>query len=198
MEKSLNHPYYDPSDTEVKKPTASSENQDFGSLNEQQIRQLATLELPLNPLQENYKPMDVEFILQTSTSHLISKENLHRISIAPMFDVTNTHFRFFMRLITRCATLWTEMIHFTALEEDDQKRDLNLRFHACEQPVVCQLGGSDASALQRSSKFVRKYGYSEVNLNSGCPSSKVQKGCFGAILMKQENRSQLVDIVDSM
>jgi tRNA-dihydrouridine synthase A len=90
------------------------------------------------------------------------------------------------------------MIHFSALEEDDQKRDFNLRFHPCEQPVVCQLGGSEPSALQKSATYVRKYGYSEVNLNSGCPSSKVQKGCFGAILMKQDNRDLLVDIVDSM
>ena len=148
--------------------------------------------LPENPLQENYKPMDLQFILNTPTSHLISPENLHKISIAPMFDVTNTHFRFFMRLITRCATLWTEMIHYSALHENEQKRDFELRFHPCEQPVVCQIGGSDPDLLGSSSNYVRKAGYAELNLNVGCPSSKVQKGCFGAILMKSENRDTLV------
>lgn len=136
MEKSFSHPYCDPDliqngKVEGLEDQAGEQEEGRSSL------KFGALELPSNPVQENYRPLDAEFIMETPTCHLVSRENLHRISIAPMFDVTNTHFRFFMRLITRCATLWTEMIHFSALDEDDQKRDFHLRFHPCEQPVVC-------------------------------------------------------------
>ena len=107
--------------------------------------------------------------------------NARLISIAPMMDWTDRFDRYFLRLITRHALLYTEMITTGALIHGDAER--HLRFDASEHPVACQLGGSDPAALAQSARLVEDAGYDEVNLNVGCPSDRVQNGFFGACLM---------------
>ena len=107
----------------------------------------------------------------------------HRFSVAPMMDRTDRHCRYFHRLLTKRSFLYTEMLHANAVLKGDTEKLLN--HHTDEHPLVLQLGGSDPSALSEASSISEKFGYSEVNLNVGCPSSKVQKGRFGAILMKE-------------
>lgn len=104
-------------------------------------------------------------------------------SVAPMLDWTDRHCRHFMRLLTRRSLLYTEMVTVGAILRGD--RDHYLRFEAFEQPLALQLGGGDPRSLAKCAKIAESYGYSEVNLNCGCPSNKVQQGQFGACLMKQ-------------
>lgn len=104
-----------------------------------------------------------------------------RLSIAPMMDWTDRFDRYFLRLITRRAVLYTEMITTGALLYGDPER--HLAFDAAEHPVACQLGGSDPNHLAQSAQLVADAGYDEVNLNVGCPSDRVQSGRFGACLM---------------
>ncbi len=106
-----------------------------------------------------------------------------RLSVAPMMDWTDRHCRFFHRLLTRHALLYTEMITTGAVLHGDRAR--LLRFDAAEQPVALQLGGSDPQALAQSARIAEDYGYAEVNLNVGCPSDRVQDGRFGACLMAE-------------
>ncbi len=103
------------------------------------------------------------------------------LSIAPMMDWTDRHFRFFMRLITKKTLLYTEMITSSAILRGD--REYLLGYSQVELPLVLQLGGDNPKELAQASKIGEEYGYSEINLNVGCPSSKVQKGRFGACLM---------------
>lgn len=110
---------------------------------------------------------------------------LEKLSIAPMMDVTDRHFRYFMRLITRQTTLYTEMVHTNQIIHGGALRFLE--FNLEESPVVLQLGGSEPESLARCSKIGEEFGYQAVNLNVGCPSERVQKGSFGACLMKQKN-----------
>jgi tRNA-dihydrouridine synthase A len=107
----------------------------------------------------------------------------HRFSVAPMMDRTDRHCRYFHRLLTKRSFLYTEMLHANAVLKGDTEKLLN--HHPDEHPLILQLGGSDPSALAEASSISEKFGYSEVNLNVGCPSSKVQKGRFGAVLMKE-------------
>ena len=107
----------------------------------------------------------------------------HKFSVAPMMDRTDRHCRYFHRLLTKRSFLYTEMLHANAVLKGDTEKLLN--HHTDEHPLVLQLGGSDPSALSEASSISEKFGYSEVNLNVGCPSSKVQKGRFGAVLMKE-------------
>ena len=107
----------------------------------------------------------------------------HKFSVAPMMDRTDRHCRYFHRLLTKRSFLYTEMLHANAVLKGDTEKLLN--HHTDEHPLVLQLGGSDPSALAEASSISKKFGYSEVNLNVGCPSSKVQKGRFGAVLMKE-------------
>ncbi|MEQ8251056.1 MAG: tRNA dihydrouridine(20/20a) synthase DusA [Oceanibaculum nanhaiense] len=107
----------------------------------------------------------------------------HRLSVAPMMDWTDRHDRFFLRLISRQALLYTEMVSTGALLHGDRQR--LLRFDGAEHPVACQLGGSEADDLARAAEIVAGFGYDEVNLNCGCPSDRVQKGRFGACLMAE-------------
>lgn len=110
---------------------------------------------------------------------------LDKLSIAPMMDVTDRHFRYFMRLITRHSTLYTEMVHTNQIIHGGARRFLE--FNPEESPVVLQLGGSEPENLARCTKIGEQFGYQAVNLNVGCPSERVQKGSFGACLMKQKN-----------
>ncbi len=96
---------------------------------------------------------------------------------------TNRHFRYFLRLISQQALLYTEMITTAALLQGN-RRDL-LAYHPSEHPLALQLGGSDPRALAQCARMAQDAGYDEVNLNVGCPSERVQEGRFGACLMKE-------------
>jgi tRNA-dihydrouridine synthase A len=106
-----------------------------------------------------------------------------RLSVAPMMDWTDRHCRYFHRLITRGTLLYTEMVTTGALLHGDQPRHLD--FHDEEHPIALQLGGSEPDALAACAKLAERWGYDEVNLNCGCPSERVQKGAFGACLMRE-------------
>jgi tRNA-dihydrouridine synthase A len=106
-----------------------------------------------------------------------------RLSVAPMMDWTDRHCRYLHRLMSRNALLYTEMVTAAAVIHGD--RDRLLGFDPAEQPVAAQLGGSDPAQLAQATRIVGERGYSEVNLNIGCPSDRVQSGCFGAVLMEQ-------------
>jgi len=104
-----------------------------------------------------------------------------RFSIAPMMEWTDRHCRFFHRLLTRRALIYTEMLTTGAVLHGDRARLLG--FDAFEHPVALQLGGSDPAALAQSARIGEDFGYDEINLNAGCPSDRVQEGRFGACLM---------------
>jgi tRNA-dihydrouridine synthase A len=106
-----------------------------------------------------------------------------RFCVAPMMEWTDRHCRFFHRLLTRKAVLYTEMITTGAVIHGD--RDRLLGFDAFEHPVALQLGGSDPRQLAESARIGADYGYREINLNVGCPSDRVQEGRFGACLMAE-------------
>lgn len=106
-----------------------------------------------------------------------------RLSVAPMMDWTDRHCRYFHRLMSRRTLLYTEMVTAPAVINGD--RDRLLAFDAAEHPVALQLGGSDPAELAAASRIAAAYGYDEINLNVGCPSDRVQSGCFGAILMER-------------
>lgn len=104
------------------------------------------------------------------------------LSVAPMLDWTDRHFRFFLRLISRRILLYSEMIVAGAVLYGD--RDRVLGFDVREKPLILQLGGSDPAQLGRCAEIAEAYGYDGVNLNVGCPSDRVRAGRFGACLMK--------------
>ena len=108
---------------------------------------------------------------------------LSRFSVAPMMDRTDRHERYFLRTITAETLLYTEMIHANAVVYGDTSA--LLRYHQKEHPLAIQLGGSDPDLLSEASKLAEEFGFREINLNIGCPSDRVQKGRFGAILMKE-------------
>ena len=107
----------------------------------------------------------------------------HRFSVAPMMDRTDRHCRYFHRLLTKKSKLYTEMLHSNAILKGNTER--LLEFKNEEHPLAIQLGGSDPKSLAEASVIAEEFGYKEINLNVGCPSSKVQKGKFGAVLMKE-------------
>jgi tRNA-dihydrouridine synthase A len=100
-----------------------------------------------------------------------------------MMDWTDRHDRFFLRLITAHALLYTEMVTTGAVIHGD--REHLLGFDDSEHPVAVQLGGSEPAALAEAARIAQDYGYDEVNLNVGCPSDRVQSGRFGACLMRE-------------
>ncbi|NIL93084.1 MAG: tRNA dihydrouridine(20/20a) synthase DusA [Woeseiaceae bacterium] len=103
------------------------------------------------------------------------------ISVAPMMDWTDRHCRYFMRLLSPSASLYTEMITANALHYGDT--DSLLRFDSSEHPLAIQLGGSDPVLMAEAASKAAQAGYDEVNINVGCPSDRVQNGRFGACLM---------------
>jgi tRNA-dihydrouridine synthase A len=109
-----------------------------------------------------------------------------RFSIAPMMDWTDRHCRYFHRQLTQHALLYTEMVTADALIHGP--REQLLEYHPAEHPVALQLGGSDPDKLAQGARWGAEKGYDEINLNCGCPSDRVQSGCFGAILMKEPER----------
>ncbi len=106
-----------------------------------------------------------------------------RFCVAPMLDWSDRHCRVFWRQLSRRAVLYTEMVTTGALLHGDQHR--HLQFSTEEQPLALQLGGSDPAALAASARLAEQWNYSEVNLNCGCPSDRVQNGFFGACLMSR-------------
>jgi tRNA-dihydrouridine synthase A len=104
-----------------------------------------------------------------------------RFCVAPMMDWTDRHCRYFLRLISRHARLYTEMVTAPALRHGDVPRHLD--FDPAEHPIALQLGGSDPAELAHAAKLGARWGYDEINLNCGCPSERVQTGSFGACLM---------------
>jgi tRNA-dihydrouridine synthase A len=106
-----------------------------------------------------------------------------KFSIAPMMEWTDRHCRFFHRLLTRRALIYTEMITTGAVLHGDRVR--LLAYDAAEHPVALQLGGSDPRALAECAAIAADLGYDEINLNVGCPSDRVQEGRFGACLMAE-------------
>lgn len=103
------------------------------------------------------------------------------LSVAPMMDRTDRHYRYFMRQITRHTLLYTEMVTAGALLHGNREKLLD--FTAIEKPLVLQLGGDDPAQLAACTRLAEDWGYDEVNLNVGCPSDRVQHGRFGACLM---------------
>lgn len=106
-----------------------------------------------------------------------------RLSVAPMMDWTDRHCRYFHRLISRHVTLYTEMVTAPALVRGGALHLLD--FSPQEHPLVLQLGGSDPEELAKAAAMGAAHGYDEINLNIGCPSDRVQSGCFGAVLMER-------------
>lgn len=124
----------------------------------------------------------------------VKNTSMHKISIAPMLDWTDRHFRYFLRLICNNPVFYTEMIACPALILG--KRDKLLAFDSAEQPLVLQVGGSEANLMAQCAAYAADYGYHEININAGCPSSRVQAGQFGAVLMKTPEI--VADCVDKM
>jgi len=106
-----------------------------------------------------------------------------RFCVAPMMEWTDRHCRYFHRLLTRRALLYTEMITTGAVLHGDRARLLG--FDPAEHPIAAQLGGCDPRALAESARICADLGYDEINLNIGCPSDRVQEGRFGACLMAE-------------
>jgi tRNA-dihydrouridine synthase A len=107
----------------------------------------------------------------------------YKFCVAPMMEWTDRHCRFFHRLLTRRARLYTEMLGTGAVIHGDRAR--LLAFDAAEHPLAVQLGGSDPRALALAARICADLGYDEVNLNVGCPSERVRDGRFGACLMEE-------------
>ena len=106
-----------------------------------------------------------------------------RLSVAPMLDWTDRHYRYMARQISRHVWLYTEMIHAGAIIHGQAERFLGK--DESENPVALQLGGSNPADLAKAAAIAAGWGYDEINLNCGCPSPRVQKGAFGACLMNE-------------
>ncbi len=117
-----------------------------------------------------------------------------RLSVAPMMDWTDRHCRYFHRVMSRKTLLYTEMVTAPALVRGGALYLLD--FAPQEHPVAVQLGGSDPEELAQAAVICAERGYDEINLNVGCPSDRVQSGCFGAVLM--ENPSLVASCVRAM
>lgn len=118
----------------------------------------------------------------------ISEQIERRVSIAPMMDYTDKHFRFFLRLISKYVILYTEMISLNAIYynlKDKNKIHKLMDFHPAEHPIIIQIGGYDISILSHCLEIIQKYEYDGININCGCPSDKVEKGNFGVVLMNE-------------
>jgi tRNA-dihydrouridine synthase A len=122
-----------------------------------------------------------------------------KVSVAPMMDWTDRHCRYFHRLLSDRALLYTEMVTTGALIHGDVPR--HLQFNEQEYPLALQLGGSEPKDLAHCAALGQTWGYDEINLNCGCPSERVQRGAFGACLMAEPQLvadcvKAMVDVVD--
>jgi len=116
-----------------------------------------------------------------------SIKNIHKLSIAPMMDCTDKHFRMIMRKISSKALLYTEMIVAQSLIYTEKKENL-LDFNDEEHPIAIQFGGDDPKILKEAAQMAQDWGYDEINFNVGCPSPRVSSGNFGAALMKDPEK----------
>jgi tRNA-dihydrouridine synthase A len=133
--------------------------------------------------------------ISSTRSRIGRRADAHRLlSVAPMMDRSDRHFRFLTRLLAPHALLYTEMLTARALLRGDAHR--LLRFDPSEHPVALQLGGSDSAELAAAARIGEQAGYDEINLNVGCPSDRVRAGCFGAALML--DRERVAECVASM
>ena len=119
-----------------------------------------------------------------SNSFKTNELDHYRLSIAPMMDCTDRHFRVLMRQITKKSLLYTEMIVAQALHFSKNRNKL-LDFDEIEHPISIQLGGDNPNLLAEAAQIAEDWGYDEINLNIGCPSPKVKSGNFGACLMER-------------
>ena len=103
-----------------------------------------------------------------------------RLSVAPMMDWTDKHFRFFARRFTKRTLLYTEMVTAQAVVFGDAEKLLS--FNLPEKPLILQLGGSSPELLGKACKIAQSFDYDGINLNAGCPSERVSAGNFGAAL----------------
>ena len=122
-------------------------------------------------------------LVMNSTEPMLRRVPDRRLSVAPMMNHTDRHFRTLLRLISRRVMLYTEMITTGALLNGPAER--RLAHSTMESPLGLQLGGSDPSALALCAQLAEASGYDEVNLNIGCPSDRVQEARFGACLMAE-------------
>ena len=116
-----------------------------------------------------------------------SIKNIHKLSIAPMMDCTDKHFRMIMRKISSKALLYTEMIVAQSLVFTNKKENF-LDFNDEEHPISIQFGGDDPEMLKEAAQMAQDWGYDEINFNVGCPSPRVCSGNFGASLMKDPEK----------
>ena len=116
-----------------------------------------------------------------------SINNLHKISVAPMMDCTDKHFRMIIRKISSKALLYTEMIVAQSLIYTEKKEQF-LNFNSEEHPLSIQFGGDNPKMLEEAAKMAQDWGYDEINFNVGCPSPRVCSGNFGASLMKDPSK----------
>ena len=116
------------------------------------------------------------------------------LSVAPMMDRTDRHFRFLLRLLSRHTLLYTEMVTAAAVLRG--RGAALLAYDPSEHPLAVQLGGDEPADLAAAAAIAEDLGYDEVNLNVGCPSSRVQSGAFGACLMRTPQR--VADCVAAM
>src|ERR1700724_3849623 len=122
-------------------------------------------------------------IQKAKSSGKVKPQQPYRFSIAPMMEWTDRHCRFFHRLMTRGALLYTEMVTTGAVLHGDRAQLIG--FDPFEHPVALQLGGSDPRALAQCARLAQDLGYDEIDLYVGCPSDRVQEGRFGACLMAE-------------
>lgn len=128
------------------------------------------------------EPSVVENATKNDIELLASPGN-KSFSVAPMMDITDRYCRSFHRVLSKRAVLYSEMITAAAIVHGD--REHLLGFDHEELPVVLQLGGSDARLMAESAAIGEQFGYSEININCGCPSDRVKSGRFGACLMAE-------------
>ena len=122
-----------------------------------------------------------------SSNHSDSIRNIHKLSIAPMMDCTDKHFRMIMRKISSEALLYTEMIVAQSLAHTKKKEGF-LDFNDEEHPISIQFGGDNPEILKETAQMAQDWGYDEINFNVGCPSPRVCSGNFGASLMKEPEK----------
>ncbi len=115
-----------------------------------------------------------------------TRGQLRPLSVAPMMDCTDRHFRWLMRQVSRHVLLYTEMVTQHAVLHGD--REHLLGFSPEERPLALQLGGDDPTMLAECARIAEGMGYDELNLNVGCPSDRVASGNFGACLMARPQR----------
>jgi len=130
-----------------------------------------------------------------SSIHPDSIKNIHKLSIAPMMDCTDKHFRMIMRKISSEALLYTEMIVAQSLVYTKNKENF-LDFNDEEHPISIQFGGDNPAILKEAALMAEDWGYDEINFNVGCPSPRVCSGNFGASLMKDPDK--VAKCIDSL